>query len=205
MQNLSLVILYPKVFEMYCAIEGIDTSGKSTQIAALKKTFKEAIFTFEPGATEIGKAIRKILLECDSVSLSAEAEMLLFLADRAEHSAQVLQPNRNQLIISDRSLISGMAYARDFDFELLKSFNLFATRGILPDKVVLLELEQEILQERLKAKSEDKIEKRGIPYLIELQERLKETIARLEIESLLLPAHLPQSTITAKIVDFIHA
>lgn len=204
MQNPSLAILCLKAFKMYCAIEGIDTSGKSTQIAALKGIFKEAVFTFEPGATESGKAIRKILLECDFVSLSAEAEMLLFLADRAEHSAQVLQPNLHRLIISDRSLISGMAYARDFDFELLKSFNLFATRGILPDKVVLLELEQEILQERLKAKSEDKIEKRGIPYLLALQERLKEIIARLGVESLLLPAHLPQSTITAKIVEFIH-
>lgn len=47
---------------MYCAIEGIDTSGKSTQIAALKEIFKEALFTFEPGATEIGREIRSTYL-----------------------------------------------------------------------------------------------------------------------------------------------
>ncbi|WP_297810921.1 dTMP kinase [uncultured Helicobacter sp.] len=187
---------------MYCAIEGIDTSGKSTQIASLKEVFKEAIFTFEPGATEIGKEIRKILLECD-LALNPKAEMLLFLADRAEHSEKILKPNRQQLIISDRSLISGIAYAIEFDIESLLDFNLFATNGILPDKVVLLEITEEVLQKRLAQKGADKIEKRGIPYLLKLQERLKQTITRLEVESLILPADLPQTAITSKIVDFI--
>ncbi|TLD85866.1 dTMP kinase [Helicobacter sp. MIT 05-5294] len=190
---------------MYCVIEGIDTSGKSTQIRALKEIYKQAVFTFEPGATEVGKEIRRILLEQNNFHLSAQTEVLLFLADRAEHSAQVLQPNLNRLIISDRSLISGIAYAKDFDFGILKSLNLFATRGILPNKVVLLELNQEVLEARLGAKSEDKIESRGIAYLLELQERLGVVIEGLGIESLRIPADLPQATITARIVDFINA
>lgn len=184
---------------MYCAIEGIDTSGKSTQIIALKEIFKQAIFTCEPGATEIGKEIRRILLECNSLHLSAKTEALLFLADRAEHAAKVLQPNLDKLIISDRSLISGIAYAKDFDFEILRSFNLFATNGILPNKVVLLELEQEVLKERLNAKNGDKIENRGISYLLALQECLKKTIQLLGIESLLVSASLPKQIITTKL------
>lgn len=187
---------------MYCVIEGIDTSGKSTQIAALKEIFKEALFTFEPGATEIGKEIRSTLLE-RNLHCTPKTEMLLFLADRAEHSERILKPNADKLIISDRSLISGIAYAKDFDFEILRSLNLFATSGIVPNKAVLLELTREVLEERLSAKSWDKIEKRGISYLLELQEALKEVILKLEIESLLLQADLPQAEITTKIVDFI--
>lgn len=69
----------------------------------------------------------------------------------------------------------------------------------MPNKVVLLELTQEVLEERLSAKSWDKIEKRGISYLLELQEALKEVILKLEIESLLLQADLSRAEITAKL------
>lgn len=187
---------------MYCVIEGIDTSGKSTQMAALKEVFKDAIFTFEPGATKIGKEIRKILLERD-LQLSPKTEMLLFLADRAEHCEDILKSNAKKLILSDRSLISGIAYAMEFKIETLLPLNLFATSGILPNKVVLLEITEKVLQERLAKKGVDKIESRGIPYLLRLQERLKEVIAKLNVESLLISADLPQSTITARIVEFI--
>ena len=187
---------------MYIALEGIDAAGKSTQIAQLKKEFPDAIFTFEPGATPLGKQIREILLH-KQLSLSPQAEMLLFLADRAEHSAKILSQHRDKLIISDRSLVSGIAYAKDFDFKTLVSFNKFATGGILPDRVLLLELSAEELVLRLRNKNKDSIEQRGIDYLLSLQTRLNESIKSLKLESLILNASLPQAEITAKIVDFI--
>lgn len=186
---------------MYIVLEGIDTAGKSTQIKSLKKYFKEAIFTFEPGATPLGKEIREMLLHTDSIS--KEAEMLLFLADRAEHSQKVLLPNKDKLIISDRSLISGIAYAKDFDFKLLGQFNIFATNGILPNKVILLELDKDTLQMRLNNKGLDAIESRGVPYLLELQMRLKEAILRLELDVIFIDASLDEACITQKIIDFI--
>jgi len=94
---------------MYIAIEGIDTSGKSTQIQELEKYFQEAIITKEPGATEIGKEIREIVL--NAKAKSKKAEFLLFLADRAEHVEEVVEPNLGKMIISDRSAVSGVAYA----------------------------------------------------------------------------------------------
>jgi len=95
---------------MYIAIEGIDTAGKSTQIAALKEHFTDAIITKEPGATEIGKEIREMVLSAKAKS--KKAEFLLFLADRAEHIKEVIEPNLDtKMIISDRSAISGVAYA----------------------------------------------------------------------------------------------
>ncbi len=187
---------------MYVAIEGIDTSGKSTQIQALKQVLKEAVFTFEPGATRLGAKLREILLQ-DSMKLDSRTEMLLFLADRAQHTSEVLQPNTNRLIITDRSIISGMAYAKDFDFNTLKAFNLFATQGILPNKVIVLELQKQDLQNRLNSKGKDKIEQRGLEYLLSLQERIKSVTQKLSLQHCIINANDPQKLITQKIIDFI--
>ncbi len=187
---------------MYVAIEGIDTSGKSTQIQALKFFLKKAIFTFEPGATNLGAKLREILLR-DSIQLDSRAEMLLFLADRAQHANEILKSHANNLIISDRSLISGMAYARDFNFDTLKTFNLFATQGILPNKVIILELQKDDLQKRLNSKGNDKIEQRGLEYLLSLQERIKSITQKLSLEHHIIDANLPKDSITTEIIDFI--
>ena len=85
---------------MYIAIEGIDTSGKSTQISKLAKHFPDAIITKEPGATDIGKEIREMVLSARAKS--KKAEFLLFLADRAEHIQEVIEPNLDKMIISNR-------------------------------------------------------------------------------------------------------
>lgn len=188
---------------MYVALEGIDTAGKSTQITRLKSIFKDAIFTFEPGATPLGASIRAMLLE--HTILNPKAEMLLFLADRAEHFARVLAPNLGKLIISDRSLISGIAYAKDFDFKLLESYNAFVLEDTKPNKAVLLELDAKTLQLRLEEKCKDRIEQRGVTYLLALQERLRQVIALLKIEALCIDASLPQDEIAAKIVEFIQS
>ena len=94
---------------MYIAIEGIDTAGKTTQIERLKKHFPDAIITKEPGGTSIGKEIREMVLSAKAQS--KKAEFLLFLADRAEHIKEVVEPNLDKMIISDRSAVSGVAYA----------------------------------------------------------------------------------------------
>ena len=85
---------------MYVVIEGIDTAGKSTQLEILKQKYPEAIFTKEPGGTEIGTKIREMVLNGEAKS--KVAEMFLFLADRAEHSFQVVKQNPDSIIISDR-------------------------------------------------------------------------------------------------------
>lgn len=191
---------------MYVALEGIDTCGKSTQMALLKDFFankaQEVIFTCEPGGSELGIELRKILLE-KHFKLSKEAEVLLFLADRAQHTNEILIPNRHKWIFADRSLISGIAYAKDFSYEQLKILNLFATQGVLPQKVIILEMTQDLLKERLAQKGQDKIEQRGIAYLLALQERIIETTQKLGVEYLRLSAKLPKEEITQKILDFV--
>jgi len=105
---------------MYTLLEGIDRSGKSTQIKLLKREFPKAIFTKEPGGTPLGQKIRSILLHSNQKPASL-AEVFLFLADRNEHINKVIKPNLDRLIISDRGFISGIAYgvARGLDEEML--------------------------------------------------------------------------------------
>ena len=92
---------------MLVIFEGIDCVGKTTQINLLKEIYKDAIITKEPGGTKFGKKIRNLLLNGDEIS--KKAELFLFLADRNEHYEKVIKPNLNNLILSDRSLISGIS------------------------------------------------------------------------------------------------
>ena len=94
---------------MYLIVEGIDTSGKSTQIELLKKLYPDAITTKEPGGTPIGIKIREMILH-EGVN-NHKSELFLFLADRAEHYKNIIEPNLDKTIISDRGFISGIAYA----------------------------------------------------------------------------------------------
>lgn len=95
---------------MLINLEGVDGAGKSTQIALLASTFKDAIITKEPGATPLGEQIRKIILG-ENLNISHQAEMFLFLADRAEHYEKIIKPNRDKIVFCDRSFVSGIAYA----------------------------------------------------------------------------------------------
>lgn len=95
---------------MLINLEGVDGAGKSTQIALLASTFKDAIITKEPGATPLGTQIRKIILG-ENLNISHQSEMFLFLADRAEHYEKIIKPNRDKIVFCDRSFVSGIAYA----------------------------------------------------------------------------------------------
>lgn len=168
---------------MYIAIEGIDTAGKSTQIDLLSKKFPDAIITKEPGATKIGKEIREMVLSARAKS--KKAEFLLFLADRAEHIHEVIEPNLHKMIISDRSVVSGVAYAlvqHNIDKKSILELNKFATSSIMPKKVFLLRLTKEELEFRLSQKKLDGIELRGSQYLLDIQDAMIESCKLLNIE-----------------------
>ncbi len=159
---------------MYVIIEGIDTAGKSTQLEILKEKYPEAVFTKEPGGTDLGIKLREMVLNGEAKS--KVAEMFLFLADRAEHSFEVIKPNKENIVISDRGFLSGIAYAKSAPLEIAISLNIMALNGAFPDKIVILELTQEELESRLDTKEQDNIEKRGSKYLLDIQKRMIETI-----------------------------
>jgi len=189
---------------MYILFEGIDTCGKSTQIELLSDNYPYIITTYEPGATVFGKRAREILLE-DSIA-SKRAELLLFLADRAEHYEEVIEPNKDKIIISDRGFLSGIGYALangDFDFEELVRLNRFALHGHFPDKVVLFLTDIETLRQRTSQKKLDGIELRGLEYLIAVQNKMQKSLEKLDIDYLEVDATNSIDNIHQKILSYL--
>ncbi len=189
---------------MYILFEGIDTCGKSTQIELLAQKFDDIIVTKEPGGTKFGVKAREILL-ADSLA-SKRAELLLFLADRAEHYEEVVAPNTNKVIISDRGFLSGIGYALangDFDFEELVSLNKFALSGHFPDKIILFVTNIETLTLRTSEKELDGIELRGLEYLINVQNKMHESLQKLGIDYLEVDATESIENIHQKILSYL--
>ncbi len=187
---------------MYIAIEGIDTAGKSTQIARLAEAYPDAVITKEPGATKIGERIRDIVLSGEVQS--AKAEFLLFLADRAEHMQEVVRPNLDKLVISDRSVVSGVAYAmvqESISQTAILHLNRFATDGNYPQILFLLQLSEKELSFRLSQKELDGIELRGTEYLLNIQNALIEAAKLLEIELVIIDASNTIEDITEEIIN----
>ncbi len=189
---------------MYVLFEGIDTCGKSTQIARIAEKYPEIVTTKEPGGTAFGIKAREILLT-DSLA-SKRAELLLFLADRAEHYEEVIKVNKDKIILSDRGFISGIAYAlanETFDFDLLVSLNKFALEEHFPDRIILFLTNMKTLKERTNAKRLDGIELRGLEYLLRVQEHMKQSIEKLGIPHLFIDATEDIETIHQTILTYL--
>jgi len=192
---------------MYVALEGIDGVGKTTQLHALHTRYPNSIMTKEPGATPLGMRIREILLH-ENLDISENAELFLFLADRAEHATNVVRPalREGKSVFSDRSLLSGLAYTRsDADEAFLLELNRFALDRCMPHKTIILTLDEASLKTRFiqRNASEDRIEKRGWGYLLATQERLIYFAEKLGLDYKVIDANQPIATITATIKEYI--
>lgn len=144
---------------MFATFEGPEGAGKSTLIAGLAKALRakglEVVVTREPGAGEVGSAIRRILLH--GSDFSSTSELFLFLADRANNVASVVRPAllRGAWVLCDRyadSTIVYQGFGRGLDLETLRTLNAIATGGLDPDRTFLLDLDPEIGLERIKSK-----------------------------------------------------
>ena len=191
---------------MYVIFEGIDGVGKSTQIARLAAVFPQAIVTKEPGGTKLGENLREILLKENG--LDKRAEILLFLADRAEHSGKIIKPNSDKMILSDRGFVSGMAYALaggNFSFEELLSLNKFALQGNFPQKIVFFKADESTLRSRLGSRAQmDGIEARGFSYLLRVQDAMEEILQKLDVRYVTIGAAWDEEKITNLIKEFIN-
>lgn len=137
----------------FVAFEGGEGSGKSTQARLLAERL-QAVLTREPGGTDIGVQLREILLDPASKGLEARAEALLMAADRAQHVAEVVAPalHRGEHVVTDRYIGSSLAYqgfGRGLDLDELRHISEWASGGLWPDLVVLLEVSPEAAAARL--------------------------------------------------------
>ncbi len=147
------------------ALEGIDGSGKSTQ-AALLADHLHARLTFEPGATELGRALRQLLLDPALPDVAPRAEALLMAADRAQHTAEVIEPLLSEgiSVVTDRFTASTLAYqgfGRRLDLAALRALNQWATGGISPDVNVLIDVPLDVARSRMEPARADRLEGLG--------------------------------------------
>ena len=133
---------------MFISFEGIDGVGKSTQADLLEAHLvglsREVVRTLEPGGSELGRDIRKLLLHSGHVD--ARAEALLYAADRAHHVATVIRPAlaEGKVVITDRYLDSSVAYqgaGRILGSTEVRDLSMWAIQGLLPALTVLLDLD----------------------------------------------------------------
>lgn len=134
---------------VFITLEGPDGSGKSTQLKMLGKALKQkgfpVLLTREPGGSKGAVRIRKLLLDAKG-SLAPATELLLFLADRAQHVADTLLPalKQGKVVLCDRYVDSTLAYqgaGRGFSSKALAELNRFATGGLKPLCTLLFDLE----------------------------------------------------------------
>jgi dTMP kinase len=152
---------------VFVTFEGLDGSGKTTQVellqAHLEEAGREVVATREPGGTELGERVRELLLQGGDVSPWAEAA--LFAAARAELVARVIGPalERGADVVCDRYLDSSLAYqglARGLGVDQVLALNVNAIRGILPDVTFLLLVDADIAARR-SGNAPDRMEREG--------------------------------------------
>jgi dTMP kinase len=134
---------------LFVAFEGGEGAGKSTQAkrlaAWLEEQGREAVLTFEPGDTALGRQLRAAVLHVDGPHPSPRAEALLYAADRAEHVTRVVRPalERGAVVVTDRYIDSSIAYqgsGRDLGADEVQHLSEWATEGLWPDLTVLLDV-----------------------------------------------------------------
>jgi dTMP kinase len=178
---------------MFVTFEGLDGSGKTTQVELLLRHLEEAgrevVVTREPGGTKLGERIRELLLH--GPDMSAWAEATLFAAARAELVERVIAPARERGadVLCDRYVDSSLAYqgiARGLGLDAVLELNLAAVQGVLPDRTFLLLVDPAVASSRT-GRQRDRIEREDDDFRArvdaayrELAERFPERIVAVE-------------------------
>ena len=190
---------------MFISFEGVDGSGKTTQVALLADSLRgegrNVVATREPGGTPAGELIRELLLEGGEIAPWTEAA--LFAAARAQLVDEVIRPAlaRGADVICDRYIDSSLAYqgiARGLGVERVLELNLLATSGLLPDRTFFLAISPEDTTGRKDAEP-DRIEREGDEFAAIVDQGYRELAAIFAKRVVTIDATMPASDISREV------
>lgn len=171
---------------MFFSLDGIDGVGKSTQMELLVEHLKAAgldvVTCRDPGSTQLGEAIREILLQDRDTPICGSTEMLLYMAARAQMVAEIIKPAlaMGKVVVSDRYLLANVVYqgwAGELAPEAIWTVGKIATDDVRPDRILLLDLPPTAAVERIGSEP-DRMESRGTSYQEALHKGFLEEASR---------------------------
>jgi dTMP kinase len=207
----------------FITFEGGDGSGKSTQLKLLADYLTRrghpCLCTREPGATNLGKMIRRVLLEVGDERISSETELFLYLADRAQHVHEIIRPAlaAGQIVLCDRftdSTVAYQGYGRGVDLAVLGDLNRMASGGLVPDLTFLLDCPVEVglarAEKRIETqhggdRREDRFEREAAEFHARVRRGFQELARRDSRRVRLLDARRPVEELHAEIRSMVDA
>jgi dTMP kinase len=193
---------------VFITFEGVEGAGKTTQIRLLAAGLGEAgrqdvLTTREPGDGPLGKELRSLALHPPmGIAVESRAELLIMLADRAQHVGQVIRPHLNTggVVLCDRYADSSVAYqgyGRGLDLADIHMLNAYATDGLIPDLTVLLDIDPAIGLARQKERSV--MEDEALPFHLRIRAGFLELAQAAPVRWLVLNAARPPAEVQADI------
>lgn len=184
---------------MFLSMEGGDGTGKSTQAELLCRRLQEygrrCCLCRDPGSTPLGEAVRELLLHRTETAIGSRAEMLLYMAARAQLVEEIIRPALlgGESVVADRFLLSNVVYqghAGGLDAEELWQIGLVAVERLLPDLVIVLDLPVETALARIPG-TPDRLESRGAEYHHRVREGFLQEARRLGDRAVIVSAEGP--------------
>ena len=195
----------------FLTVEGLDGSGKTTQIDLLERSLRDYGFsvarTREPGGCEISEEIRHTILTTDHMEMCPACEALLYAAARAQHVHEVIRPavERGQLVLCDRFVDSSIAYqggGRELGTEVVRGLNAPAVGDMMPDATVYLAIDHQLaLERRHSASSLDRIEVESAAFHGRVQSAYEKLIGEDRKRFLLVDGEQDVQRVAADVLD----
>lgn len=198
---------------VFISLDGVDGGGKSTQVAMLADHLRQQgkqVSTFrDPGGTKLGEALRDILLHRQEIPLSSQAEMLLYMASRAQLVEESIRPAllRGETVITDRYLLANVVYqgsAGGLDPKQIWSVGKVATGGLYPDLTILLDIAPDVAIQRID-RGLDRLESRGLEYMNRVRNGFLDQAKQLTGEVKILDASVDIETLQRQISQTVDA
>jgi dTMP kinase len=201
---------------LFITFEGMEGCGKTTQVRRLNRSLQKrgipCLATLEPGGTEVGRKIRKILLDSRNKGLTPLAELMLYAADRAQHVQEVINPalRKGLWVLCDRFFDATVVYqgfARRQDEGLIRSLNEGATQGLVPELTFLLDCPVKVGLARATARNnrgQDRFEQEKAAFHRKVREGYLELAGKHRKRFVVIDATAGRDAVETEIFEHIH-